>query len=183
MVLFADLTAMGARLALPLAPVPLTLQTAMVLMSGALLGSRDGALGQLVYLGMGLAGLPVFTTGGGAAYLFKPTFGYLLGFIPGAWLTGKLLEWRPAERYRDVFVALAAGLVPVYLVGVSWLVVSLKYVVGSGPPIGQLLKMGLLIPLPGDILKILLVTPLIRTIHLPLHGSPRVGSRDPAWEG
>src|SRR5512138_1804581 len=85
-VLFADLTAVAARISLPLPPVPLTLQTAMVLLAGAFLGARAGMLAMLLYLAMGLAGLPVFAGGGGPAYVLAPSFGYLVGFLPGAWV-------------------------------------------------------------------------------------------------
>ena len=57
-----------------------------------MLGSRLGALSQLVYVVLGLIGIPVFTAGGGISYIFKPTFGYLLGYIIGAYVIGKIAE-------------------------------------------------------------------------------------------
>jgi biotin transport system substrate-specific component len=98
--LFASLTAVGAWMALPipLSPVPLTLQVLFMLMSGMLLGGRQGAASQALYVVMGGLGLPVFSRGGGGVgVLLGPTGGYLIGFIPAAWLTGTL-----AERLRRV---------------------------------------------------------------------------------
>ncbi|MFN2327253.1 MAG: biotin transporter BioY, partial [Gemmatimonadales bacterium] len=75
---FALATAFGAHVAVPLTPVPVTLQTLFVVLAGAMLGPRLGAASQIAYLGMGIAGLPVFVGGFGLAYLAGPTGGYLL---------------------------------------------------------------------------------------------------------
>src|SRR5687767_6577642 len=77
-VVFALLTALGAHLAIPVGPVPITMQTLFVTLAGALLGPYLGATSQIVYLLMGIAGAPVFAMGSGFAYLFGPTGGYLL---------------------------------------------------------------------------------------------------------
>lgn len=94
--LMASLTAVGALIAfpIPLSPVPLTLQVVFTLMSGMLLGGRQGAASQTLYVAMGGLGLPVFSRGGaGVGVLLGPTGGYLIGFIPAAWLTGILAEY------------------------------------------------------------------------------------------
>jgi biotin transporter BioY len=110
--LFAALTALGARVTVPLpfTPVPVTLQVLFPLLAGLLLGSKRGALSQAEYVAAGLAGLPVFAKGGsGLAYLFGPTGGYLLGFIAAAFLVGELAAkmrastrivsvWKPQQR-------------------------------------------------------------------------------------
>ena len=89
-VLFTLLIALSARMSLrvPGSPVPATLQTLAVLLAGGLLGPVGGVASVSAYLGAGLAGAPVFASGGGAAYLFGPTGGYLLGLLPAAWLAG-----------------------------------------------------------------------------------------------
>ena len=74
------LTAAGAWVRIPLGPVPVSLQTLFVLLSGAVLGSGLGAMSMCVYLALGLIGLPVFTAGGGPGYVLSPTFGFLLSF-------------------------------------------------------------------------------------------------------
>ncbi|MGH7539390.1 MAG: biotin transporter BioY, partial [Gemmatimonadota bacterium] len=79
---FAALTALGARIAVPLpgTPVPFTFQVVAVLLAGVLLGPRLGAASQAAYLAAGASGLPIFAAGGGVAYLLGPTGGYLLAF-------------------------------------------------------------------------------------------------------
>lgn len=79
-VLFALLTALGSfvRIPLPFSPVPVTLQTFFVLLSGALLGKKFGFISQALFVGMGVAGIPIFAVGGG---VFGPTGGYLLSWL------------------------------------------------------------------------------------------------------
>ena len=71
--IFAALTAVGAFIKIPLPPVPFTLQVFFVILSGLLLGSRMGLASQIVYIALGLVGVPVFTEGGGLQYIFHPT--------------------------------------------------------------------------------------------------------------
>ena len=86
--LFAALTAAGAFTRIPLGIAAFTLQTLFTALSGLLLGPKWGMLSQGVYVLLGLAGLPVFTLGGGPGYLFQPSCGFLLGLIPAAGITG-----------------------------------------------------------------------------------------------
>ena len=112
------LTALAAwiRIPLPFTPVPITLQTLVVLMGGAILGSRNGAIAQLAYLGYGLAGFPVFSGGTfGFAILAGPTGGYLLAFPVAAWLTGFLIK-KYDRFYFNVSMLLLASL-PILLLG------------------------------------------------------------------
>lgn len=90
---FSCLTVLSAQVEIPTQPVPFTLQTMMVLLAGAFLGSRNGAASQLVYILAGVIGLPVFAGFGfGFAKLFGPTGGYLLSFPFAAFLVGYVLE-------------------------------------------------------------------------------------------
>lgn len=90
--LFTTLTAVGAFIKIPVPVVPFTLQFLFTTMAGLLLGKRLGALSVAVYVALGLAGLPIFAEGGGLGYLFRPSFGYLIGFCAGAWVTGAIAE-------------------------------------------------------------------------------------------
>jgi len=131
--LFALLTATGAQIALrvPFTPVPVTLQVFFVLLSGALLGSRLGALSQLQYLGLGLTGLPVFAGGTTAAtVLAGPTAGYLLGFVVAAWIVGRVVESAPRPGAIRILAGMCAGMAAYYLPGTLWLALWLHTVSG-----------------------------------------------------
>ena len=86
--LLAALTAAGAFMRIPMGYSSVTLQYLFTAMAGLLLGRKWGALSQFVYVFLGLVGLPIFTMGGGFGYVFQPTFGFLLGLIPAAWVVG-----------------------------------------------------------------------------------------------
>ena len=88
--LFAALTAIGAFIHFQFMHATITLQCFFTAMAGLLLGARLGALSQALYVGLGLVGLPIFAAGGGFSYVFNPTFGFLLGLIPAAWVIGRL---------------------------------------------------------------------------------------------
>lgn len=108
---FSLLTLIAAQIAIPVKPVPFTLQTLVVLLSGAFLGARNGALSQILYLSLGIIGLPVFaqTPDGliGAARLFGPTGGYLLSFPIAAFLVGYLIEKN--NNYLAAILSMFAG--------------------------------------------------------------------------
>ena len=119
---FSLLTALSAYVAVPLGvtPVPMTLQTLVVLLAGGLLGPVAGAASQLVYLGMGVAGVPVFAMGGaGFPWLFGPTGGYLMAFPLAAALSG-WIAGRERGRLR-VGLALAVATTVIFALGAGWL--------------------------------------------------------------
>lgn len=126
-VVFAAITALTARITIPLpfTPVPVTLQTLAVVLSGLVLGSRNGAWAQLTYLGLIAAGLPLDAKGIGPAAFFGPTAGYLIGFAPAAFVAGWLAERFSAKSWWGNFVAGITGMLVIYLVGASWLGVML----------------------------------------------------------
>ncbi len=108
--LFTALTAVGAFIKIPIPHVPLTLQTLMVMSAGLILGSRLGALSQLLYLTIGLIGLPIFAQGGGPGYVLQPSFGFLVGFIAGAFVIGKIIEKDESLSFSRTLAALLMGL-------------------------------------------------------------------------
>lgn len=122
---FALLTAVGAQIVIPVVPVPFTLQTVFVLLSGAMLGARKGALAQIAYLGMGAVGLPVFAGFSGTfLHLLGPTGGYLVAFPLAAYLTGLLLHQSPVARlprYLAAVVAMIPAMAVVFALGVAQL--------------------------------------------------------------
>ena len=138
-----------AQIQIPLQPVPVTGQTFGVLLIGALLGSRRGALSMLSYLALGAAGLPVFAgLAGGSAHFVGPTAGYLLGFVLAAWLVGWLAERGWDRRIHTTALAMLMGTVVIYLPGIAWLSTFVGW--------GQVLPLGLYPFLLGDALKLAL---------------------------
>lgn len=165
--LFVALTAIGAFVKIPLPTVPISLQTLFVLLSGFVLGSRLATISQVVYILLGLAGLPIFTKGGGLGYVFQPSFGYLVGFVPAAYLIGWLVErggrgpngigkWKNV-RILETFLIVMVGTIMVYVIGVPYLYWILNFVAGKSMGLGTVLKVGFLVFLPGDILKAVVV--------------------------
>ena len=121
--LFAALSAVGAQISIPHQPVPYTLQTFFVLLSGAYLGKRDGAISQTLYLLVGAAGAPVFSGWGfGLARLIGPTGGYLLSFPVASFVVGYLIGQRN-NIWRSA-ISMAAGLFVVFSLGA----IQLNYV-------------------------------------------------------
>jgi biotin transport system substrate-specific component len=176
--LFAALTALGARVTIPLpfTPVPVTLQVLFPLLAGLLLGSKRGALSQAQYVAAGLAGLPVFAKGGsGPAYLFGSTGGYLLGFIAAAFAVGELAAMarrnstvRPSTKgfgtlcystQGATFLASLGGVAVIYLCGALWLAAWLGVAGHLAPKacLNQAWKLGVLPFIAVDVAKALAV--------------------------
>jgi biotin transport system substrate-specific component len=120
----AALTAIAAQIAIPAYPVPFTLQTLVVLLVGATLGSRRGGLSLGVYALAGLAGLPVFAPKAdgshvvGLAAFVGPTAGFILGFVIAAYVIGLLAERKWSSNVLKTFVAFVVGSSIIYLVGI-----------------------------------------------------------------
>ncbi len=153
---FAALTAVGAFLAIPVEPVPFTLQTFFVLMAGVVLGARYGALSQLVYTLLGLVA-PVYAGGAsGPGILFGPRGGYIFGFIAAALVVGFLSRTSTSgfAGYVQVVAAMLAGVVVIYAGGM----LTLHLVLGLD--FRQALLGGVLPFIPLDILKAFLAAPL-----------------------
>ena len=100
--MFVALIAVGAFITIHIPIVPLSLQDMFVLLAAVLLGPKWGCLSVCIYLVMGLAGIPIFTQGGGIGYLLRPTFGYLLGYIPGSYLVGYLTSKYPKPTFKQI---------------------------------------------------------------------------------
>jgi biotin transport system substrate-specific component len=143
------LIALSAQVAIPLpfSPVPVTGQTFAVLLVGAALGRWRGAAAVVTYIAEGAAGLPVFAgASGGPAVLIGPTGGYLLGFIPGAWLCGLLSEHGWDRRAGSTVLSMLLGNVVIFAVALPWLA---RFVGAT-----NVWAMGFWPFIPGDIVKI-----------------------------
>ena len=148
--LFSALTAAGAFIKIPVPIVPMTLQTFLVYSAGLFLGPAGGAVSQLIYVMLGLVGLPIFSGGGGIAYLFSPTFGYLIGFIPAAAVAG--LFSRKGGRGWPICGVVCSVLI-VYLFGVPYLMFAARVFMHKEIGLKAALQIGFLLPLIGDSIK------------------------------
>lgn len=154
---FAALTAIGAFIKIPTPMVPFTLQFIFCAYAGMFLGSRHGLYSQLLYVGIGLAGIPIFANGGGLTYIFQPTFGYLLGFMGCSYIVGKFTENQKQISFKSVLPAVIAGLAFVYLVGVSYLYMIVNLYMGKAMSVQAAIAAGFLPYITTDLLQSLLI--------------------------
>ena len=136
-------------------PVPITGQTFAVLMIGALYGARRGSLCVLTYIVLGVAGLPIFAHGKASfAVLLSETGGYLVGFVPAAYITGLLAEKGWDRRIGTTVLAMVLGNMIIYAFGLFWLCCLIR-------EIKTVLTLGLYPFIIGDLLKIALAAILL----------------------
>lgn len=158
--LFAALTAGGAFIRIPVPYVPITLQTFFVILSGIFLGPKFGALSQLIYLAVGLMGVPVFSNGGGPGYVLQPTFGYLLGFPIAAYLIGVLLRTKMKNHgtpsFFEICTASAVGVLVILFLGAAVLYLNLRFIIHKPISMLSVLLSYFVVFIPGDIIKIVL---------------------------
>lgn len=164
--LFAALVAVGAFIQIPLGFTSITLQVLFTCLAGLLLGPRWGAISQLAYVVLGLAGLPVFTKGGGLGYLVQPSMGFLLGLILMAWVVGMLTQ---KERGPvRVVLACIAGDLAMYAAAIPYMYLVLNAYMGLGRSVWEVVWGGMIVFLPGDAVKIAVTAavagPLLRAV-------------------
>lgn len=158
---FAFATAVAAQIRVPVpgSPVPVTLQTAVVLLAGLRLGAHKGALSQAVYIAAGALGLPFFAGAAGAGVLVGPTGGYLIGFVLAAWTAGFLGNRLANRRARSASTTLVATWVVTFVASLVVFipgVTQLKLVTGATWQ--QAIAMGLIPFIIGDLVKVTLTT-------------------------
>ncbi len=148
---FSLLTALTAQFVIPIGLVPITGQTFAVLLTGALLGPRLGAMAMIAYLAEGACGLPFFVGGtGGILHLLGPTGGYLISYPAAAYITGAFAEQGWDRRFITAAAAMAVGSVLIILGGWAWFALSTR--TGAAAAFGVSVAPFI----PGDIIKILL---------------------------
>ena len=125
--IFTVLIAVGAFIKIPIPVVPFTLQFLFTTMAGLILGSKRGAISVVIYTLLGLFGLPIFSQGGGIYYVLVPSFGYIIGFIFGTYITGKIIEIINKRTLLTYLIANFSGLLIVYLVGMVYYYVLSNY--------------------------------------------------------
>ena len=141
--------AISAHIKVPFYPVPITMQTLVVMLIGFTYGIRLGSSTVLVYLALGAIGAPVFAGGAGLTYMSGPTGGYLFGFLVAVYLIGYFTEQGYGRTFISTLFLALLGTIVFYLFGVAWLTTILGF--------EKAIKFGLLPFLYGDILKLFLL--------------------------
>jgi biotin transport system substrate-specific component len=148
-----------APLSIPSSLVPVSLATFAVMLAGAILGAKEGVICTALYLLLGALGIPVFAGwSSGISILFGMTGGYLFGYLPLAWCTGKAAE--KSTSFMNLVIGMVIGTVILYVIGTIWFMAYMK--MGLMPSLAACV-----LPfLPGDALKIAavcLIAPRLRT--------------------
>lgn len=149
--LFVALIVVGALIRIPIPVVPFTLQFLFTMLAGLLLGGRGGLAAVCIYILLGLLGLPVFAEGGGLSYLFKPSFGYIIGFAAGTFVTGTIANRMYCPGYRRLLAANFLGLAIVYLFGMVYYYLISNFVLETPIGLWPLFLYCFLLAVPGDI--------------------------------
>lgn len=170
--LFAALIAVGAFIQIP---VPFmdyfTLQFLFVLLAGMILGPYLGAASVAVYLIIGLVGFPVFAAGGGIGYVLRPTFGYLIGFMLTAFVTGMIVQKGDGKKrtYWYYLLAALAGMLVTYGLGFAYKYVILNFYTKETTALWPIIAASLPLDIPGDFVLCCLsaaIGPRVRKIFL-----------------
>lgn len=163
--LFAALLCISSYVAIPLGPVPVTLQILILLLAGTVLGARLGLISVLLWLALGIVGLPVFAGGkAGPMVLVGPTGGYLLGYLCCVYCVGKLAGRRPVSYVR-AGAAMILGLVSIYVCGLFGFMASFQYFLHKPMTLQQALSLAVYPFIPFDLGKAViaaLVTPTLQ---------------------
>lgn len=167
--LFVALIAVGGFIRVPVPYVPFTLQFLFTATAGLLLGPVRGAVSVAIYILLGLLGLPIFASGGGISYILQPSFGYLVGFAVGAWLTGFLAGKSriAALSFGRLTAACFAGLAVVYAAGTLYFYCISRFYLGAVTGLWTLLLYCVVLAIPGDAV-LCLVGALLAKRLLPL---------------
>jgi biotin transporter BioY len=151
--MFVLLTALSSKVKifLPFSPVPITMQTFSVLLSGIVL-KEFGAISQVLYLLLGLSGMDVFAKGGGLSYIASPTFGYIIGFIFASYIAGYFT--RHFSDVKRMVLGLILADLAIYVPGLTYLYIVL-YIGYKGITLPYILSIGFLPFVVGDVIKVI----------------------------
>lgn len=156
--LMVALTSVGGLISINLGPVAFSLQSFFVIISGSLLGPKLGAISQLLYISLGLLGLPIFSGGnGGLQRIVSPSFGFLIGFIFAAYTAGVLVKRRKAKSFSSYLFIGIISHIPIYSIGLPYMYIIMNHILGITISISELLVSGFLVFLIPDAIKILII--------------------------
>lgn len=140
--------------------VPASLQLIFCCFAGIMLGARLGMLSQLIYMIIGLIGIPVFSKPiAGPQYILQPTFGYIIGFIVAAYVIGFI-----RERYNKIFTAVFCGIIINYIIGVSYMYLIINLYIGKPMSLQGALLVGFVPFIVKDIVAGIMVSIIAKTI-------------------
>lgn len=168
--LFTTLIIIGAFIQIPVPFVDyFTLQFLFVILSGIILGPKLGAISVGTYVLLGLLGIPVFAAGGGLQYIFRPSFGYLIGFIVASFLVGHIVEKTKAETFSKYLFSSFGGFIITYFIGILYKFIILNLYLKTPTPITIIILAAFPLDIPGDIVLCILgafigskVNPILR---------------------
>lgn len=171
--MFTALIAIGAFLKIQIiviSPVPFTLQFLFTNLAGLLLGRRRGLIAVGLYIILGLAGVPIFSTGGGFDYIIRPTFGYILGFALGAWLAGLISE-RGTNSMKTYLTAGFVNFAAVFALGLVYCYLISNYYLATPIGVRKLLVTGFLYFVPIDVVFVIVGAVLAKRLRPLAHKS------------
>lgn len=163
--LFTALIAVGAFIRIPIPVTPFTLQFLFTNLAGILLGKRYGTVSVFIYVVIGLIGIPVFAGGGGIGYVLQPTFGYIIGFMFGAWVAGYIVDRRTERSLKTYLIAGAANLAIVYVFGMIYYYFIMNFYLNSPIGVGAIILYCFVLAVPGDIALCVLSAILAKRLH------------------
>jgi biotin transport system substrate-specific component len=181
--LFAALTAVGAliRIPIPGMTMPITLQVFFMIMAGLLLEPKYALISQLVYMAIGLLGLPVFSSGGGLSYVLAPSFGYVPGFAVCALLLSALVRKRligfnrvpgsKAVKLIQICSFSLVSLVSMYILGIAYMYLIFRFYMNNPRSIGDIIVTYNGIFFFIDLIKLAVALPVCAAVLRRLPGS------------
>lgn len=163
---FSALTIIGAKLNILIFDIPITLQPVIITLAGCLIGSKAAFFSQVVYIIIGLMGIPVFAKPiAGPAYLLQPSFGYLIGFVFAAYIIGMIIE---RSQRKSVFIFISAsmiGLIIIYIFGIIYIYGLMNLYLGKPVDMINVLMIGVLPFVIKDIALNILASILAFTVY------------------
>lgn len=158
--IFCALICVGALIKIPIPNLPITMQMLFVFMAAMLLTQKEAVFCVGVYIILGVAGLPVFASGGGAGYILSPSFGYVLGFLPGVYFGGRFAG---EGRFQFIKTAMIC-LLTVYAVGIPYFCFISRFVLHVHISFEYITKLCLFAMLPGDVLSAMVATVIAKKL-------------------
>lgn len=162
--LFTALIAVGAFIKIPIPVVPFTLQFLFTTLAGLLLGAKRGTISVVAYMVLGLVGLPIFSEGGGFGYVLVPSFGYIIGFCVGTFVTGWIAERMKEKTVPRYMLANFIGLLIVYAIGMIYYYIICNYVIDTPIAFGPLFLYCFVLAVPGDICLCIVTAILVKRV-------------------